>query len=251
MPPRHGHGGTSRVPVPVSPGSAPKGTPAGKIQAQTRRKPGSPAIVGPSPPQVVPVSVVSAYTQDLPKPGLQQLSLVQETHFNEIDFRTGNGFIFGTLNIPNEFVWVILDLYFYVVVPATGMNAPPVSLTDYQVSGLLQFELKIDDRDPMRLNSRTLNPYLNVFLFQAIPERSGWPILNQTFGSQRQDIFALYARNRQRINTYCRPTTRSVTPRFPITKVGSVFNGFAMPESEFDSIWHPEYLGEGQGVGKK
>jgi len=197
-------------------------------------------IVQPSQPEtnrnrIIPVSVINAFFQMLPSPDIQQQAIARENTFAAVDL--DEGLVVGTIVTRPQQVYIWTDVFYYAVIPGPGMASPPVQLTEYQLSGLVRFDLTIDDRNPMNLTANTASPYFDP-LYPTQGNLSGWQVLNQNFGSTRYgSAFALYARSQQVTTITMKAVQRGRYPRFPITKVGVQIHGYVASEGNFDEVW--------------
>ncbi|MFH1645992.1 MAG: hypothetical protein ABIB11_06185 [Candidatus Omnitrophota bacterium] len=223
MPPRHGHGGVSRIPVNVQ---------QGQIQPKTPQQ-NQPRI---QTPQVIPVDLINSFYANLPKPGLQQVSYANEAPYNEADFQPGqNGFSAASIKAPEQFVLVVTDFNFYAITPGSGLGTPPRQLSSYQLVGLLYCDLRIGDRSPMRIDTISVSPYAAATSTTTLI--TGWPYIDTSFGAQRMDIFALYVRSTQYFSVWYRPVGNGHVARFAIRKLGWRMDGFIIPETDFEAIF--------------
>lgn len=180
---------------------------------------------------VVPVQVLYAFFQALPDPTVQQLTQVIEGHWSH-SATTSSRIALSTFSVPSQFVYVLTDIYYYATCPSSSLAGPPVSLSAYQMAGLVHFELSLGDRQPMRLDATMFNPYGAGTASNA--QASGWSMLDTPFGARRGGAFALYARSSMVVKV---EAVVDVVPRFSITKIGAHFHGFAVPEGTFDTIF--------------
>jgi len=186
-------------------------------------------------PNVVPVAVLDAFYQMLPSPNIQQQAISKENRFSANDLN--DGLIIGTYTTRDQQVYIWTDVRFYALVPGIGMNSPPVSLTEYQLSGLIRFVFTINNVSPMNLIADTESPYTDPN-FPLQGDLTGWQKLNNNFGSTRYgSAFALYARSQQVTTITMMAVQRNRFPRFSIDRIGFELHGYVAPEADFDSIW--------------
>lgn len=203
--------------------------------ASPRTPTGEPPAGAPKKPQVVPVSVMDAFYQMLPSPNIQQQALAKENRFAANDLN--DGLIIGSIVTRPQQVYIWTNISFYALIPGSGMNTPSVSLSDHQLSGLIRFDLTIDNTSPMNLAAQTESPY-NDPLFVRGNTISGWQTLNRDFGATRYgSAFALYARSQQVTNITMRAVQRNRMPRFVIDRIGFEMHGYVTPEGDFDQLW--------------
>lgn len=185
--------------------------------------------------QIIPVSVMDAFYQMLPSPNIQQQSISKENKFAAQDL--DDGLVIGSVTTRTNQVYIWTNIMFYALTPGAAMNAPPVQLTERQLSGLIRFDLTIDNTSPMNLIAASESPYTDP-LFVTQGDLAGWQTLNRDFGSSRYgSAFALYARSQQVTNITMRAVQRGRYPRFVIDRVGFELHGYVASEGEFDTLW--------------
>lgn len=185
--------------------------------------------------QVIPVSVMDAFYQMLPSPNLQQISENISNRFSANDLN--EGLVIGSIKTRPQQVYIYTNISFYALIPGSGLNSPSVTLTEHQLSGLVRFDLTIDNTSPMNLVAQAESPY-NDPLFPRGSKLSGWQTLNNDFGSTRYgSAFALYARSQQVMSITMRAVQRNRFPRFVIDRVGFEMHGYVSSEGDFDEMW--------------
>ena len=185
--------------------------------------------------QVIPVSIIDAFYQMLPTPDIQQQALQAEVLFNSAD--TNEGLVIGSIVTRPQQVYIWTDLTFYGMIPGDGMASPAGQLDMHQLSGLLRFELNIDNRNPMALTTANASPYIDP-LFTNDGPKSGWATLDRKFGSTRYgSAFALYARSQQVTAITMMAVQRERFPRFVLDRIGFEIHGYVASEGDFDEVW--------------
>jgi len=226
-PPRHGIDWSKSRP-----------TPAGPVGVQARRA--VTPVAAPPPADVttpvrvfgiVPVTTLHAFYQALPDPSVQQVAKITEVPWPN-SITAGTKLDLASFTVPDQYVYVLTDIYYYALSPSSALDAPLIQLQPYQLSGLVRFELYMGNRTPLRIDSSTFNPYDNTTAPNF--DGSGWPVLDTVFGTRRGGSFALYARSKNVVQVRA---VVDVVPRFSITKLGAHFHGYAVAEGNFDEIF--------------
>lgn len=185
---------------------------------------------------VVPVSVIDAFFQMLPTPDIQQQAIMSEIPYIAID--TNEGLDIGLIATRPEQVYIWTDLTFYAMTPGDGMCSPPVHLDMHSLSGLLRFDLTIDNTSPMNLTANGATPYEDPANFSNLGGQSGWQTLDRDFGSTRYgSAFALYARSQQVTKINMKAVQRERFPRFVIDRIGFEIHGYVASEGDFEEVW--------------
>ncbi len=233
-------GGHPNGPVPAVRGKG------GTRTAPKRKRPqptGAPTKAQPAPAKqrIIPVRVLQAFYEELPAPQVQQLAIAREARYDGEIFVGGDPLILASFAIPQQVVYVFTDVEFYALTPPEGLVGPPQPLNPYALAGMLTLRIDFSGRTPLLLEYLPYNPYnagpgaaSNVYNNPL----SGWGFLDETFGAQRTSGFALYGRSSEIASFSILPPTLSQLPRFPIDRLGIKLFGFAVPEAEFDKLWH-------------
>jgi len=178
---------------------------------------------------------MDAFYQMLPSPNLQQMSIKKENRFSANDLN--DGLIIGSVTTRPQQVYIYTNITFHALIPGSGLNTPSITLTEHQLSGLILFDLTIDNTSPMNLGAQTESPY-NDPLFPRGSEIAGWQTLNRDFGATRYgSAFALYARSQQVLNITMKAVQRNRFPRFVIDRIGFELHGYVSSEGDFDEVW--------------
>lgn len=195
--------------------------------------------------QVIPVSVVDAFFQQLPELSIQPIIKTMEAQYTLIiddpwDPNTGTitPIQMSFFTVPAQYVYIIVDVVYYAVVPGADLNAPPGALTAEQLAGIARFDLTFGDRQPARFDCQMVSPYANPGTTPTL--RTGWPFVETKFGPQRTTGFAIYARSSQEVLVTVRFDD---FPLFMITKLGAHMHGYAVPEGAFEDIFMRRRLG--------
>lgn len=196
-------------------------------------------------PQVIPVSVIDAFFQELPELSIQPIVKTMEGQFALVvdnpwdpDTSTIQPIRLSFFTVPQQFVYIIVDVVYYAVVPGAGLNDPPASLTAEQLAGIARFDLTFGNRQPARFDCSMLSPYANPGTSPVL--RTGWPFIETKFGPQRTTGFAIYARSSQEVLV---TVQMDDFPLFTISKFGAHMHGYAVPEGAFEDIFVRRRLG--------
>lgn len=214
QPTRHGHGGISQVPTPLS------------------RQPGR-IEQAPSAVKQISAKQVQDFLAALPSPDLQQLSFNDAICFDVVNAVTDARLYVTGYGTPPGVVWVLTDVFFYGQAPATGMNAPSMRIPMEAFNGLLRFELLIGEIPPMQISTDVVSPPAGSTRTRG-GRRAGWPYIGVPFGTQRETSFALYVPERARVSVLF---SVDEAPRFPITMIGLEVHGFSVPAVVLRDIW--------------
>lgn len=212
-------GSSQSVPLPSSaPTSATGQQPHGSVNRQSN---------------IIPVAVMDAFYQNLPKLGVQQLALVQEVRYSAADVAAGTPFDLVMVEaVPDGLVYIFTDIYTYILAPPATMYGPPVTLPAYAASGYVRFMFKISGRVPMNLDSTVVrgNPA------PGVPPAlgTGWPYLDTVFGVRRGGGFALYARSSERVVI---SATVDSAYQCSLQRLGAHVHGFTVPDADFDRVF--------------
>lgn len=214
-------------------------SPTAKRTPTGLKKDGSGTTIGPSAKrQTISVNIVDAFYQMLPSPDIQQIAIQSENRFEWFDVSVTDGLTIYQIATRPQQVYIWTDLTFYAMVPGDGMSSPPGQLDMHQLSGLLRFELEIDNTSPMRLTTYTESPYDDPNYPRPGGPQSGWATLDRDFGATRYgSAFALYARSQQVTRISMKAVQRTRPPRFVIQKIGFEIHGYVASEADFDEVW--------------
>jgi len=215
--------------------------PAQVVQDQQRMQPRTPLPPSKKRAPIAPVSIVDAFYQMLPTPDLQQQSISGEMKFGMTDIINAgqNGLSMREIVTRDQQVYIWTNVTFYALQPGDGMAGAPRQMSTHQLSGLLRFNVQIDNLSPMNLICEPMNPNQptagskNGF-------KAGWTTLDRDFGATRYgSAFALYARSLQRTKVtvslqYLNPP---LSPRFVIDRLGFELHGYVASEGDFDMVW--------------
>jgi len=226
QPNRHGHGGISQVPVPL-------GGAGGGGRRGSGGKP-SPYAPEPARPRTIPVHLVDAFLEALPKETIQHLALHTTEPFDPTT-TAGTRLVLQSHTVVDGQVWILTDVRFYALAPSTGLQSPPTFLDEENLTGLIRFDLLFSDRSPMKLQGKFYSVYAGAGAAALqVGNRSGWPFMRKDFGTQRELSFALYAKEQDKIDAVANV---DIVPRFPIAALGVELHGFSMPISYLSRIW--------------
>jgi len=172
---------------------------------------------GPCPPVHL-----GAFFEALPPQTLQFLSHSGEVRITAANLIAGNAIEISRLRVPENYAFVITDVQYYGLVPSRYLNAPLIPLLPEQLTGLIRFDLIIQDRQPMRSTGDYVDPY------SLAPETisEGWPYTELSPTSSR-DVFVLYAKSKM---TVVAKAWVDVVPRFWLSVLGVRFTGYTLPE---------------------
>lgn len=220
-PRRHGHR-WSNVPTPLARGGDPAAlrgelTPTGEEPAKA---------------PVIPVKLVDAWIRTLPPRRVTHLALSGEVKYNHALGVGQKLQIPIAARIPNSYVWIITDVFYYATAPPAGLVGPPQDLPPGALVGILKWSLLFGGNEPLQTQSRRMSPYAPG----VAQTTSGWPWLNTPFGPQRMPAFALHATGNEEIRV---EVTIEDLPQFPIIRLGANLHGFTVAESaaRFATAW--------------
>jgi hypothetical protein len=235
-PTRHGVDWGRVAPSPVGPKELDVSKPGGSS--------GGPFMPGTT--QVMPVSVIDAFFEELPEPAIQPIIKTVEGQYTFTQINPNNPNLPGVLlpiqfalfTVPQQYVYIIVDVTYYATTPAKKLNMPAVVLGPEQLVGLARFDLTFSGRQAARFDMQVVSPYANTGTTPSL--LTGWPFLETKFGPQRTTGFAVYARSSQQVLV---TVYFDVIPQFLITKLGAHMHGYAVPEAMFDGLYLRRKLG--------
>jgi len=229
QPPRHGHGGWGGIPARL--GQLPprnakiQSSPVAHNQAMGSEE----RNVG-----VLRVKEIDDFLTQFPNPSVQHFTRHESVLWNPNLF-AGNNVVFQMFEakVPDNMVWVVTDVQWYIIVPGPGLNSPPRMLNEAGVYGQMYFQILFNNITPLELEGE----YANVFGVGNPPiafgRVNGWPFLRRDIGEECP-CFAIYARTGSRVTGQF---TTTAFQTFPITAVGTRINGFSLPMNVFSTIW--------------
>jgi len=165
---------------------------------------------GPKPPKQL-----GAFFESLPPQALQFLSHSGQVRMTAQNLVAGTSVEISKIRVPENFAFVITDVQYYGLVPSRSLSAPFIPLLSEQLSGLIRFDLVIQDRQAMRSTSDL-----------AQTKAEGWSFL-ETSPTSTRDVFVLYAKSRMSVVA---KAWIDVVPVFWLSVLGVRFTGYTLPE---------------------
>lgn len=162
-----------------------------------------------------PSKHLGAFFETLPPQALQFLSHTGQVRTTAQNLVAGNSIEISKVRVPENFAWVITDVQYYGLVPSLFPAAPLIPLLPEQLSGLLRFDLVIQDRQAMR-STHDL----------AQTKTEGWSFL-ETSPTSTRDVFALYAKSKMSVVA---KAWVDVVPTFWLSAIGVRLTGYTLPE---------------------
>lgn len=218
-PRRHGHR-WSNAPTPLSRGGDPTAL-RGEL---------TPIGEEPSRATVIPVRAMDAWIRTLPPKRVTHLALSGEVKYDHSLLVGQKLQIPVVARVPDNYVWIITDVFYYATVPPDGLVGPPQDLPPGALVGILKWALLFGDNEPLQTQSQRMSPYAPG----PAQTTSGWPWMNTPFGPQRMPAFALHATGNEEIRV---EITVEDLPQFPIIRLGANLHGFTVAASRFPTAW--------------
>lgn len=237
QPPRHGAAWDRVGPTPVE----------YQDEAPLRRSTTAPPVPGKPPAtgrQTIPIPLPISLPKEFPTITVRTLNTffqVLPTKTLQFFVETGqaritasNLIVGGTIpiigvQVPDKTTWIVTGAQFYGLAPSSQLEAPMVNITAEQLVGLIRFELKLGDHEPMQTHGVFVDPL--AAYSTGTTSNSGLPFSESPLA--RNTTFALYARSGQSVKVNAQVDT---VPRFWLSTIVARLSGFMMPELSFDTI---------------
>jgi len=216
MPPRHGHGGWSDLPVQADVPIEGQGVGVFTPQAETQK---------------AGFLDRETFLRALPHPGLTQMALAESVKWDPTTTSSTIVTVAG-MTVPDQTVYVFCDFVFFAQAPAKGLQCPSIRLNPAALAGYFRFEVIFGGRTPMQLEVTPVGVMCGSMRDQT--RRGGWPFTDRAVGVQRVTSFAIYAKAGQDVQAR---VNVDVVPDFPLTLVGVEMHGFAIPATTWAEIW--------------